>query len=99
MENNQTDHQRHEHENKIDVAISTTSGFYPTRGFEIVSIKQRVEIQLQKAAKELNLTDVSGWIAEVNGKQIHVEQSYEVNNLTGEVEIDWGPAKGGGGNA
>lgn len=100
MEHNQ-EHDSHEnkHGQYIDVAISTTSGFFPATGFERLSFHQKVEVQLGKAVKTLNLTDTTGWIATVDKRTINPQQSYEENDLHGEVEIDWGPTEGGGGNA
>lgn len=100
MEHNQ-EHDDHANKSEkfIAVAISTTSGFFPATGFERLPIHQKVEAQLGKAAKALNLTDTTGWIATVDKRTINPQQNYEENGLHGEVEIDWGPTEGGGGNA
>src|SRR5690348_6964299 len=82
----------------IDVAVVTTSGTWPEAGFENVPIHQPIKVQLQRAVKELKITDTTNWIAKVGNKELDVEQSYERNNLTGQVEIDYGPREGGGGN-
>ena len=85
----------------VEVSISTTAGFYPAEGFDQVSAHQKVEVQLKKAQKELNINDTTGWVASVitpNGKQpVDPEKSYLQNGLSGRVEIDWGPSEGGGG--
>ena len=103
MNNEQTHHEHDEHamdaKNFIDVAISTTSGFFPATGFERLPNHQKVEIQLEKVAKALHLADTTGWIATVDKRTINPQQNYEENSLSGEVEIDWGPTEGGGGNA
>lgn len=82
---------------KVEVAIATTSGFYPETGFIEVPANQKVEVELKKAAKALNLTDTSNWVAKVAGRTIDPDQSYAENQLSSEVEIDWGPREGGGG--
>lgn len=82
---------------KIGVAIATTSGFYPETGFIQVPANQKIEVELRKAAKALNLTDTSNWVTKVEGRTIEPNQSYAENQLSGEVEIDWGPREGGGG--
>lgn len=83
----------------LEVAISTTSGFYPETGYDRQPSHQKVEVQLQKAAKALKLADTAGWIASVNKTPIDTARSYEDNGLSGQVDIDWGPREGGGGNA
>ena len=82
---------------KVAVAIATTSGFYPETGFIPVPANQKIEVDLLKAAKALNLTDTSNWVAKVGGRTIVPSQSYAENQLSGEVEVDWGPREGGGG--
>ncbi|HMN12751.1 MAG TPA: hypothetical protein PKD55_10555 [Bellilinea sp.] len=84
-------------EKKVGVAIATTSGFYPETGFIQVPVNQKVEVELQRAAKAIDLTDTSNWVAKVAGRTIDPNQSYAENQLSGEVEIDWGPREGGGG--
>lgn len=93
------EHGKHHEEKFVEVAISTTSGFYPSTGYERVPLHQKVEVVLQKAAKALNLADTAGWIASVNKSPIDPTRSYEDNGLKGRVDIDWGPREGGGGNA
>jgi hypothetical protein len=63
-----------------------------------VPIHQPVKAQLHRAVKELKITDTTNWIAKVRNQELNVEQSYEQNNLSGQVEIDYGPREGGGGN-
>lgn len=86
---------------KVKVAISTTAGFHPAEGFDSVPLNQKVEVQLGKAAKALEITSTNNWIATVteqSGKRsIVVTNTYSQNNLAGEVTIDWGPSEGGGG--
>lgn len=86
---------------EIEVSISTTSGFYPTEGFNAVPEKQPIQHELDKAKHELHIKDVKGWIATVvtpGGKRtLDPAKSYAENGLAGKAEIDWGPSEGGGG--
>lgn len=84
-------------DNFVQVAVATTSGFYPDDGADRVPIHQPVEVQLEKAKKALKIADTSGWIVTVNGVKIDPAKSYTDNGLTGDVELDWGPDHGGGG--
>ncbi|WP_146006705.1 hypothetical protein [Bradyrhizobium forestalis] len=87
--------------NHIEVSISTTAGFHPAEGFNSVSENQIVQHELDKAKKELNIKDVTGWIASVitpAGKRtLDPSKSYVENGLSSKAEIDWGPSEGGGG--
>lgn len=82
----------------IDVAVVTTSGTWPDSDFENVPSNQPVKVQLQRAVNKLKIADTTNWIAKVGNQELAVEKSYEANNLTGQVEIDYGPREGGGGN-
>lgn len=81
----------------LSVAVLTTSGRYPDEGFIQVPQHQPVKAILQKASKNLDLTDTEGWIARVNDLEIDTRSSYEANRLRGEIVLDWGPSEGGGG--
>jgi hypothetical protein len=89
----------HEQRHKLLVQASTTSGFWPSEGFEKVPDDQPVEVFLAKAKRELKIPDVTGWVALVDERPINTSQSYRENRLTAgcEVIIDWGPEHGGGG--
>lgn len=86
---------------QIEVSISTTAGFYPAEGFNLVPLKQAVQKELHDAKHALGIKDVDGWIATVvtpSGKRtLDPAKSYEENGLSGKAEIDWGPSEGGGG--
>jgi hypothetical protein len=86
---------------EIEVSISTTAGFFPPDGFNLVPEQQVVEHELQKAKHALHIKDVAGWIATVVGpggkRTIDPSKSYLENGLSGKAEIDWGPSEGGGG--
>jgi len=97
METKQPDDHKPPQEQHVEVAVITTSGSWPTDGFDRVSAHQKVRVQLEKAAKHLHLTDTTNWIATVNNKEINVDASYIDNGLHGEVTIDFGPREGGGG--
>jgi sulfur carrier protein ThiS len=93
-------HGHHVHVSKakhIYVAVVTTSGTWPHKGFASVPIHQAVKIQLQHAAKRLGITDMSNWVAKVKGRELNVEKNYTENGLHHKVDIDYGPREGGGG--
>jgi hypothetical protein len=96
-----SDEQKHNGhgENFVQVAVVTTSGAYPSEGYEKVPANQKVKIFLAEAARELKIANISNWIARVGNKEINPELSYEDNGLTGEIDIDFGPRESGGGNA
>jgi hypothetical protein len=82
---------------QIQVEVGTTSGFYPKEHPDHVPETEPVDVELQKAAKGLNLTNTANWIASVNKRQIDPKLSYEANGLKEKVVVDWGPPAGGGG--
>lgn len=81
----------------IGVAVITTSGIWPSDGYDLVPIHQKVRVQLERAARELKLTDTSNWVATFGGKELNVDSSYLDNGLSDQVGIDYGPREGGGG--
>src|ERR1041384_2804094 len=86
----------------IEVAVSTTAGFFPPHGHGKVPAAEAVQQELARAAKELKLTNTADWVASVlnpdgTRREIVVTASYIDNHLTSPVEIDWGPREGGGG--
>lgn len=81
----------------IFVAVITTAGTFPGHGFDEVPQNQPLKVELAHAAKELGITNTTGWIATVGGRELNVVQSYAENQLAGTVEINWGPREGGGG--
>jgi len=99
-ETSESDHGKKEF---VEVSVSTTAGFYPDEGFDRVKADETVNRQLEKAAKKLNIRNTAGWVATVNGptgkRALDPNSSYAENNLSGEIEIDWGPSEGGGGSA
>jgi hypothetical protein len=89
----------HQQAQFVEVRVSTTSGFYPDLGQQPSRLpqNQKVEEELKRAARALNLTNTSAWIATVDQRQITVTESYQQNQLTGAFEVSWGPQHGGGG--
>ena len=89
----------HELRNNVLVSVSTTSGFWPTDGFTSIPIDQPIEVFLHGAKRELEIHDVTGWVARIGDRILNVGQSYRANGLTigSEVVVDWGPDHGGGG--
>jgi len=85
----------------VEVSISTTAGFYPAEGYDQVAVDEKVEFELEKAARDLGIKPTSDWIANVNGpeglREIDPMKTYMENSLSGQVDIDWGPKEGGGG--
>ena len=90
-----------ERKEQIEVSISTTAGFFPAEGFNLVPEKQLVEHELHKAKEALKIKDVDGWVATVitpgGKKPVDPRKSYTENGLSVRAEIDWGPSEGGGG--
>lgn len=86
-------------DNFVEVAVVTTSGSYPVDGYERTPIRQKISVILKKAANNLKITDTENWVATVNDQEVNVDATYHDLGLTGEVEIDYGPREGGGGNA
>lgn len=89
----------HPDQNFVEVAVVTTAGFFPDEGFMKVPQHQQVRIVLAEADRKLQITDTNGWVARVHSKEIDPAKTYKENGLTGQVEIDFGPREGGGGNA
>ena len=89
--------EKEQKEQFIEIAVVTTSGTYPSEGYNRTPTHQKVRVELEKAAKELKITSTDGWFAEVGGKEIDVEKSYLDNGLSGKIFINWGPRHGGGG--
>jgi hypothetical protein len=82
---------------KVHVSIITTAGNYPTEGYNAVPANQPVSVELEKAAEHLKIKDTAGWVAQVGGTAIDQAKSYHDNNLSGNIDIDYGPPHGGGG--
>ncbi len=87
-------------DNFLEVVVQTTSGQYPLDNESIrVPVNQKVAVILKKAAEDLGITNVDGWIAEVSGQTIDTEKSFSDLNLTGLIEIDYrAEVRGGGSN-
>lgn len=92
-----TEIEKEKSENHLEVAVVTTSGSYPDEGFEKTPGHQKVKVILKKAADKLGIVSTTNWVAKVDGREINPELSYEENNLSGKITIDYGPREGGGG--
>lgn len=79
------------------VAILTTAGPYPAEGFNEVPEEQPIKVELEKAAKALKLTNTTTWIAKVGDTELDIAKSYAACQLSGTVEINYGPRETGGG--
>jgi hypothetical protein len=97
MERTHPGQERPPQQQQIGVAVITTSGIWPGDGYDTVPVHQKVRIQLERAARELRLTDTSNWLATAAGRELNVDASYLDNGLSGQVGIDFGPRAGGGG--
>lgn len=95
-----SDAHEHEHRNELGVAVVTTSGRWPTTGFEKVQSNEKVRRVLQEAARHLHLASTDDWIATVGSQTLNVNESFHANGFShGDVLIDFGPRQGGGGSA
>jgi hypothetical protein len=83
--------------NHLLVAVLTTAGSYPAEGFDEVPENQPVKVELAQAAKALKLTNTTSWVAKVGGTELDIEKSYAANNLSGKVDVNYGPRETGGG--
>lgn len=82
---------------EINARVITTSGSYPDHGHEKVAVTEPVMAILSRAANALNITDISTWVAKIDGTVVNTSSTYLELNLKGEVKIDFGPNEGGGG--
>jgi hypothetical protein len=98
-ESGKNDEKGHDEGLFVYVAVVTTGGSYPDEGFEKTPSNQKIRIFLAEAARKLSIADFSNWIARVDNKEVDPEKSYETNGMTGNIEIDFGPREGGGGDA
>jgi len=83
--------------NHVAVVIATTAGTWPLSGSELVPDHQKLEVALEKAAKALEITNTSGWIATAGGRKLDPTKSYLENQLSNRCTIDFGPVESGGG--
>jgi hypothetical protein len=89
-----------QHDGHLGAAVVTTSGRWPTAGFEKVHHHEKVRHVLDQAAKHLHLAGTQDWIATVGSKTLNADESFKANGFTtGDVVIDFGPRQGGGGRA
>lgn len=87
------------HQADVEVAVHSNAGRFPEDGFDSINGNQKVQVELEKAAKALGITNLSAWIAKVGGREINPALSYVQNDLHGQFVIDLGPRESGGGDA
>jgi hypothetical protein len=92
-------HESHHHHERVEVAVHSNAGRFPEEGYNHLSADQKVQVELERAAKALGITNLSAWIAKVGGREINPTLSYEENGLRGRFVIDLGPRESGGGDA
>lgn len=86
------------HNIKIEVLVITPSGIFPKNEKpRQVAADDQISAVLEKAAKELKLTDTTGWVVSVNERPLNPDLSFAANGLSGTVELDWHKPEGGGG--
>lgn len=81
----------------VAVRVLTTSGSYPTKGYESVPASEAVIEILKRAAAALGIANTSEWVAKIEGDEIDPSQTYAALHLHGEVKIDFGKREAGGG--
>lgn len=86
-----------QNENHVLVVVVTTSGIWPTEGYDKTPVHQKVKVILKQAATKLGIVSTENWIAKVGIREINPELTFEQNNLSGTVTIDYGPRESGGG--
>ena len=91
--------EHHHHPEHVEVAVHSNAGRFPADGFNHLSADQKVQVELERAAKALGITNLSAWIAKVGGREINPALSYKENDLRGRFVIDLGPRESGGGDA
>jgi hypothetical protein len=100
MQTEDAPHHADDHEAKqhaVLVAVVTTSGRWPTKGFEACPSHQPIEVVLKKSLHELHIVGADNWLATAGGRELSPKQSYVDQGLSGEVVIQYGPRAGGGG--
>src|SRR4051794_9751592 len=95
------EHHGHEHgegqQGHVLARVVTSAGTFPRTGENRVKATTLISFVLDDAASDLRLTDTSGWVARVGGRQINPERTFAEENLHGTVKISWGLPESGGG--
>ncbi len=85
-------------EHDVAVAVITPKGTYPNEvDYHREANTVKVSVVLEHAARKLELTNTTDWVAHAHGRQIDVTRSFLENGLRGIVEIEWHKHEGGGG--
>lgn len=87
----------HHRPDTVAVTVLTTAGTYPAEGAVRVPSSTALAEVLSRAADKLEITDTTGWVPMVGGRDLDRGLSFLQLHLSGEVRIDWGPPEGGGG--
>lgn len=82
---------------ELEASVITMSGAYPKKGKKKVKTADLVSEFLADAQKHLHLTDTTGWIATVDGREINPTQTFAQNGLHDTAVLQWGPPHSGGG--
>lgn len=86
-----------QNENHVLIVVITTSGIWPADGYDKTPVHQKVKVILKQAANKLGIVSTDNWVAKVGVREIDPELTFEQNNLSGTVSIDYGPRESGGG--
>lgn len=98
LDNPTADATAHHHEHDVAVAVITPAGVYPDdQDYRRVPDTEVINVVLEAAAKKLDLTNTSDWIARVHDRQIDIHRTFRDEHFSGIVEIDWHKHAGGGG--
>lgn len=81
----------------LQVTVYATAGVFPPEGALRIRSITPVSAVLERAARALELADTAGWVASVDGRDLNPALSFEQNQLSGIVQIEWSPPEGGGG--
>lgn len=81
----------------VTLQVVTTSGNYPTDGFQRYNEHEKLSTVLHEAARELRLRNTDGWLAMIGDRQLDPSKSIAENGLTDATRIQWAPVERGGG--
>lgn len=85
-----------------EAQLQTTSGTYPKEDgkFDKVPSKEPIGKFVEKAVKQLKITNTSGWVLTASGNAVDPAKTWDQAGFAGKkVVLDYGPDHTGGGNA